>query len=93
MNVIKSSTKESIQAAILKQCVDVYLPFLTEAINHATTENFFSRPIKKVRTSLFQNFKRTSIPLFKKEDLLQKANYRPVSLLPHVSKAFERTIL
>ena len=48
---MKSSTKESIPAAILKQCVDVYLPFLTEAINHATTENFFSRPIKKVRTS------------------------------------------
>ena len=32
------------------------------------------------------------IPVYKKLDLLQKENYRPVSFLPHVSKVFERTI-
>ena len=32
------------------------------------------------------------IPLFKKEDPLKKENYRPVSLLPHLSKVFERII-
>ena len=32
------------------------------------------------------------IPVYKKLDLLQKENYRPVSLLPHVSKIFERII-
>ena len=30
--------------------------------------------------------------MYKKLDPLQKENYRPVSLLPHVSKAFERII-
>ena len=30
--------------------------------------------------------------LFKKEDPLKKENYRPVSLLPHLSKFFERII-
>ena len=35
LNVKKSSTNGSIPATILKQCVDVYLPFLTKAINHA----------------------------------------------------------
>ena len=42
MNVKKSSTNGPIQATIFKQCVDVYLPFLTKAMNHAITENFNS---------------------------------------------------
>ena len=60
----------------------VYLPFLTKAINHAITENTFPEQLKKSEV----------IPLHKKEDLLKKENYRPVSLLPHVSKVFERII-
>ena len=32
------------------------------------------------------------IPLFKKEDPLKKEKYRPVSLLSHLSKVFERSI-
>ena len=32
------------------------------------------------------------IPVYKKLNPLQKENYRPVSLLPHVSKVFERII-
>ena len=41
LNVKKSSTMGSIPATILKQCLDVYLPFLIKAINHAITENIF----------------------------------------------------
>ena len=32
------------------------------------------------------------IPVYKKNNPLKKENYRPVSLLPHVSKIFERLI-
>ena len=32
------------------------------------------------------------IPIFKKKDLLNKKNYRPVSILSHLSKVFERLI-
>ena len=32
------------------------------------------------------------IPLFKKADPFDKSNYRPVSLLSHMSKVFERII-
>ena len=32
------------------------------------------------------------IALFKTEEPLKKENYRPVSLLPHLSKVFERII-
>ena len=32
------------------------------------------------------------MPVYKKLDLLQKESYRPVSLLPHILKVFERVI-
>ena len=32
------------------------------------------------------------IPLYKQQDPLKKKNYRPVSLLPHVSNVFERIL-
>ena len=62
--------------------MDVYLPFLTKVINHAISENIFPEQLKKSEV----------IPLYKKEDPLNKENYTPVSLLPHVSKVFERII-
>ena len=31
-------------------------------------------------------------PIFKEEDSLNKENYRPVSILPHLSKVFERIL-
>ena len=82
LNVKKSSSIGSIPATNLKQCVDIYLPFLTKAINHAITKDIFPEQLKKSEV----------IPLYKREDPLKKENYRLVSLLPHVSKVFERII-
>ena len=46
-----------------------------------------------MQTSVFpQQLKQAEvIPLYKKLDPLSKENYRPVSLLPHLSQVFERT--
>ena len=82
MNVKKYSTNGSISATILKQCVDVNLPFLTKAINHAITENIFPERLKSSEV----------IQLYKKVDSSKRENCRPVSLLPHVSNVFERII-
>ena len=82
LNTKKSSTSGSIPARILKQSVETYLPFLTKAINLAITECEFP---DKLKTS-------EVIPLYKKQDPLKKENYRPISLLPHVSKVFERIL-
>ena len=72
-----------IPASILKQCVDAYLPYLTVTINYyLRRENIFSEELKRSEVIL----------LYKKLDPLKKENYRPVSLLPHVSKIFERII-
>ena len=47
LNTKKSSTSGSIPATILKQSVEIYLPFLTKAINLAITECEFPDKLKK----------------------------------------------
>ena len=62
--------------------VDIYLPFLTGIINQALKNGIFPDELKLDEV----------IPLFKKVDPYDKINYRPVSLLSHMSKVFERII-
>ena len=56
--------------------MDIYLPFLTDAINDFLKRGIFSDELKLAEV----------IPLFKKRDPFDKTNYRPVSLLSHISK-------
>ena len=73
---------DTIPATILKQCVIAYLPHLTNSINYSIQHSSFTQELKLSEV----------IPVCKKLNPLQKENYRPVSLLPHVSKVFERII-
>ena len=82
LNVKKLLSSEAIPATILKQSVHIYLPVLTNCINHSFVANKLPDELKESEV----------IPLYKKLDPFQKENYRPVSLLPHVSKVFERII-
>ena len=77
----KSSIYGSIPATILKQCVNAYLPHLTNSINYSIQHSSFPQELKLSEV----------ISVYKKLNPLQKENYRPVSLLPHVSKV-ERII-
>ena len=49
---------------------------------------------KAIETGNFpENSKMANVtPVFKKEDPLDKSNYRPVSILPLLSKVYERVI-
>ena len=71
-----------IHGSILKQTIEVYLKYLTNTINHSLKESTFPDELKQSEV----------MPVYKKLDPLQKENYRPVSLLPHISKVFERMI-
>ena len=82
LNPKKSSTSGTIPVTILKQTIDVHLQHLTNAINHTLQTNCFPDKLKQSKI----------IPVYKNLDPLEKENYRPVSLLPHVSKVFERII-
>ena len=58
------------------------MKYLTNTINNSLNESTFPDQLKQSEV----------VPVYKKLDPLQKDIYRPVSLLPHISKAFERVI-
>ena len=82
LNIKTSSSGKEIPAKILKESLHIYLPFSTNCTNHSFVANKFPDELKQSEV----------IPLYKKLDPLKKENDRPVSLLPHVSKVFERII-
>ena len=82
LNSKKFSTYDAIPGSILKQTIGVHLKYLTNTINHSLRESTFPDELKQSEV----------IPVYKKLDPLQKENYRPVSLLPHISKVFEKVI-
>ena len=77
---LSSSKSSSIPATILKQPIEIHGPFLKNSINYTIKNGKFAGKLNKSKV----------IPLYKKEDPLKKENYQSVSLLPHVSKVFER---
>ena len=62
--------------------MEVHLKYLTNTINHSLKESAFPDELKQSEV----------IPIYQKLDSSQKENYIPVSLLPHISKVFERVI-
>ena len=82
LNSKKSSTYVAIPSSILKQTIEVHLKDLTNTINNSLKESTFADKSKQSEV----------IPVYKKLDHSQRENYRPVSLLPHISKVFEIVI-
>ena len=78
----KSSILGSTPLLNLKQTTDIYIVNLTKTINHSFLTKKIPNKLKMGEV----------IPIFKKKDPLQKDNYKPVTLLSHISKVFERII-
>ena len=82
LNSKKATCHGAIPAKILKQFCNSYLPIITKIINESITEGTFPSELKLAKVT----------PVFKKLDCMNKENYRPISLLSHVSKVFERIL-
>ena len=80
LNRKKSAINSCIPVSILIDSMDIYLPLLIDIINDSLKRSIFSNELKLAEV----------IPLFKKVDPFDKGKYRPVSLLSHISKVFER---
>ena len=65
---------------MLIETSDIVLNYLTRICNDSKTEQIFPESLKRADI----------IPIYKEEDRTNKENYRPVSLLPTVSKLLER---
>ena len=77
-----ATRKGDIPAKILQNSISNYLSKLTISINTCLKKGVFPNDLKLADIT----------PIFKKEDSLNKENYRPVSILPHLSKVFERIL-
>ena len=82
LNKKKASTFNGIPSKILAENYDIISPFVTKIYNDSNTNLNFPDPLKQADTT----------PTHKKGDTTNKENYRPVSILPPVSKIFERNM-
>ena len=76
----KATPVGDIPGDMLKSTVDIHLTFITKIINFSFENGCFPDELKLAEVS----------PIFKKNNDLVKENYRPISILSHVSKVFER---
>ena len=79
---IKKSSNGEMSPAIIKLAKKEILIPITKCINKCILIKSFPEKLKIANV----------IPVFKKEDPNNKANYRPISLLPIISKIFERVL-
>ena len=82
LNPKKANTQNNIPAKHLKQTSDICCTNLHKIINETIKKCSFPSQLKLADIS----------PVFKKDDAMNVKNYRPVSVLPAVSKLFERVM-
>ena len=75
------SVKGEIPTKILKEC-EFTFEILTQCMNKSFTSGEFPDCLKQANVS----------PIFKKDDPLDKENYRPVSILVLISKVYEKLL-
>ena len=76
------SSSGNIPNSILKATREIVCPYLTDCINCAIYDCKFPNELKEADLS----------PLFKNDDSTFKGNFRPISVLPAVSKIYERIL-
>ena len=74
---------DTITVKLLKRALPVIVSPLTELINDVLLSGKFPDQLKRARIS----------PIFKQGNANDVSNYRPISILPAVSKVFERAIV
>ena len=83
MNCKKSVGYDSVPPRLLKAgAMQLSVPF-TKLINNSITSCIFPDSLKCAEV----------IPIFKKDDIMNKNNYRPVSVLPCMSKVYEGVLV
>ena len=82
METSKACQDTDIPTKIIKENTDILADILLARFNDSVKKSNFPSSLKKANIT----------PVFKKGDRNSKDNYRPVSILPNISKIFERCI-
>jgi len=80
LNTKTSSGHDNISTKLLKDIAHLFISELTTIINQSISQSTFPSLLKIAKV----------IPIFKKGDPAALNNYRPISLLPSISKVFEK---
>ena len=80
LDVSKTCQDTDIPSKIIKENADIFASFLHSSFNTSVTNSEFPSVLKQTNIT----------PVFKKGERYSKDNYRPVSILPNVSKIFGR---
>ena len=82
LNISKACPKTSIPPKIIKDNCDIFALKLHDDLNQSIDYGTFPKNLKDADVT----------PVHKKEDRTDKSNYRPVSILPAISKIYERIL-
>ena len=82
LNPKRSAGVDNISLILLKLCSEDITKPLTAIINQSLKNGVFPNKLKIAKV----------IPIYKKDDQHDFNNYRPISLLPSISKVFERIV-
>ena len=82
LSTSKSTQSEDIPFKVIKDNADIFANFILQGFNKCIIDGKFPDQLKKADLS----------PVFKKGNHNDKTNYRPVSILPSLSKIYERLI-
>ena len=78
----KAAQDSDIPTKVIKDNIDIFTPILLEEFNKSLRLRKFPSSMKLANIT----------PVFKKDDRTDKSNYRPISILPNLSKIFEKCI-
>ena len=82
LKVNKSTGPDKIPANVIRLSADIIAPSLTYIFNLSLDTGIYIDDWKRARV----------IPIYKSEDRRKCENYRPISILPIISKVFEREV-
>ena len=76
----KATQSNGILTKVIKENYDIFATFITENFNNMIENSVFPDSLKQADIK----------PVYKKDSRNEKENYRPVSILPNLSKIYER---
>ena len=82
LNTNKASQSSDIPAKSLEQNVDFFFLFVLDYLNKSINSSTFPAILKLA----------DMIPVYKRDCQYEKSNYRPISVLPNLSKIFEKVL-
>ena len=82
MSIFKACQKDDIPTKVIKMNNDIFAGFKTKDFSNCVDKGVFPEEVKHADV----------IPIHKKQDKSDKDNYRPVSILPNISKIYKRLI-